>query len=111
MFKKLIIMLLPLLFVASPVWSATSSVNNPNATETAGQFISDSSITTDVKSQLLMQKDISSLSISVATDKGIVTLEGNVQSEAQKKEVVSIASQVKGVKSVNDKLIIQPTKQ
>jgi len=111
MFKKLIIILLPLLFVASPVWSATSSVNKSNATETTGQFLSDSSITTDIKSQLLMKKDISSLSISVATDKGIVTLTGNVQSEAQKKEVVNIVSQVKDVKSVNDKLIIQPVKQ
>lgn len=76
------------------------------AAETASQFISDSTITAKIKTELLASKNISSLSISVATDKGVVTLSGTVESLPQKEEVVKITSHVSGVKSVIDQLTI-----
>ena len=83
-----------------------SNTTNKNKSEKPDQFIGDATITATVKSELLASKDIRSLSISVATDKGVVTLNGTVESAVQKDEVVKITSQVAGVKSVIDQLTV-----
>lgn len=72
-----------------------------------GQYISDSTITAKVKADLLADKDISSLSISVKTKKGQVTLTGHVPDKTQKQKIVQITKGIDGVKSVVDKLVIK----
>lgn len=71
------------------------------------QFSDDSAITAKVKKAFLEDRTLSSHDISVETDKGIVTLSGFVDSTEKQTQAVKVAGEVKGVKSVNDKLNIK----
>jgi osmotically-inducible protein OsmY len=85
-------------------------VNYASATETATQFVKSTSITADVKARLLADSDIKSLHISVKTDKGVVMLTGYVHTAEQKAQAEKLASEVDGVKSVKNKLVVKPEK-
>lgn len=65
--------------------------------------ISDSWITTKVKSTLLYSSNVSGSDISVSTQGGIVTLSGKVHSGAERDLAVELAQNVRGVKSVDAK--------
>jgi hyperosmotically inducible periplasmic protein len=94
---------------SNPGWSDTTTTgqNSPSMTQSTEQYVSDSDITARIKSDFLLDKDISSLSISVTTTKGVVTLSGNVRNAAQRHKVIADAHKVVGVKSVKDKLVIK----
>jgi hyperosmotically inducible periplasmic protein len=66
-----------------------------------GQSISDTWITTKVKSTLIYSSNVSSSDISVNTRDGVVTLSGNVKDSAERALAIELAKNVKGVKSVN----------
>jgi hyperosmotically inducible periplasmic protein len=66
-----------------------------------GQSISDSWITTKVRSTLIYSSNVSSSDISVHTRDGIVTLSGRVNSGAERDLAVELAKNVNGVKNVN----------
>lgn len=76
--------------------------------QSVGDFIDDTAITTEVKAKILVEKDLSALDISVDTVDGVVTLTGNAKSQALAERAEQIARQVKGVKQVDNKLIIKP---
>jgi hyperosmotically inducible protein len=80
------------------------------ATETAGQYVTSSAITADVKAKLLADSDVKSLHITVKTVKNKVILSGHVATEAQKDKAASIASTAEGVKSVVNRLKVEPKK-
>lgn len=109
-FKSAIIFLLLPAFVASGAVSATETTKTATSKQTmtasAKNLISDSTITSKVKSNLLLDKDIKSLSISVTTDKGVVTLSGMVKDKNQKKKILLLAQKVQGVKKIKDELVI-----
>ncbi len=67
----------------------------------AGEAISDSWITTKVKSSLLMSNDVDGLDLTVETKDGVVTLGGGASSTAERDLAVEIAKDIKGVKGVN----------
>ncbi len=75
--------------------------------ESSGQYVDDSVITTKVKSALLADPDVKSLAISVETFKGEVQLSGFVNNAEQAREAVEIAKSVKGVRSVKNSLIVK----
>ena len=75
-------------------------------TKNTGEYIDDSAITADVKGKLLGTKGISSNSVSVKTVNGVVYLSGFVKSADQMDKITQVASQVKGVKSVQNGLVI-----
>lgn len=75
--------------------------------QSVGEIIDDAAITTAVKSKILMEKGLSSLDISVDTIDGVVTLTGDVESKALADKAGSVASQVKGVKRVDNKLLVK----
>lgn len=72
----------------------------------AGQAISDSEITTLVKSALLGEPGLQSLKVTVVTNKGEVVLTGTANSKANSNKAESLAKSVNGVKSVKNKLTI-----
>lgn len=74
--------------------------------KSAGQVVDDTVITSKVKSALLADPDISSLKISVDTEKGRVRLKGEVKTLAIRKKVEALTRDVEGVKSVDNQLII-----
>lgn len=76
--------------------------------ESTGQYVDSSATTTKVKAALLSTKGIDSTNISVTTYKGVVQLSGFVNSEAQKQLADQVSSNVTGVQSVENDLIVKP---
>lgn len=62
--------------------------------------ISDTWITTKVKSTYMYSSNVNSSDIDVSTAKGVVTLKGNVDSGAEQALAIELAKNIKGVKSV-----------
>jgi len=77
--------------------SAKSSANE------AGKDISDSWITTKVKSTFMYSSNVDGSDIVVSTSGGVVTLSGKVSSGAEHALAIELAQNVRGVKSVNSK--------
>ena len=76
--------------------------------KTAGQTIDDATITASVQSKLSSDRLSNFSRIDVDTERGVVTLNGTVKSADQKTRVSEMAREVKGVKSVNNNLQVQP---
>lgn len=77
----------------------SSSINN---------VISDSAITTSIKSRYLADITIKGLQIHVTTINGIVTLNGQMPNDDMREKAISIARNTDGVKEVISKLEIKP---
>jgi len=72
------------------------------------QTASDSAITAKIKSKYLVEKNLNSFKISVETKDNVVILSGFVDTADQKMRAGKIARSVKGVKSVNNALVVKP---
>jgi len=68
--------------------------------KSAGQYVSDSMITTKAKSKFALDDHIKGRNISVSTEGGTVYLTGEA-SLANKQRAIRLASKVDGVKGVN----------
>lgn len=64
--------------------------------------LTDTGITTTVKAKFLANELVKSSQLEVATKDGVVTLTGNVDSEAAKNKAIELAKATTGVKSVVD---------
>ncbi|MCW5588414.1 MAG: BON domain-containing protein [Legionellales bacterium] len=78
--------------------SATVFADNPTQNE---QNLTDSVITTKVKAKILADKTLNPLNISVTTENGVVTLNGQVDSDTEYEQAVSLAQSTDGVNDVN----------
>jgi osmotically-inducible protein OsmY len=74
---------------------------------TAGENIDDTTLTTSVKTALARDKAATLTRIDVDTVKGVVSLNGVVQSAADKARAVEVARGVNGVQKVVDNLQVQ----
>lgn len=79
---------------------ATKS-SDKDKSSSVGEAVSDSWITTKVKTELATHKDINSKDISVKTVDGVVSLTGSLSSPNDMQAVKSVVSEIKGVKSVD----------
>ncbi|MGD9950296.1 MAG: BON domain-containing protein [Desulfobulbus sp.] len=77
------------------------------AGRSTGQVVDDAAITTQVKADLLADKDVSGLAVSVATFKGEVVLTGAVDNRAQSEKAARIAHRVHGVTGVKNLIKIK----
>lgn len=75
-----------------------------------GDKVSDAVITTTVKAELAKDKDLSALKINVDTDNGRVALHGTAPSQSARDHASSLASGVKGVVKVDNRLTVEPGK-
>ena len=75
--------------------------------QSMGEYMDDAGITAKVKAKFLGQKGLDSMSIKVTTVDGVVTLMGDVKDSGQISMAESVARQVKGVKSVDNKLVLE----
>ena len=82
----------------------------PKKTQTVGEKIDDASITAQVKMALLFHRSTSALHTSVATKHGVVTLGGKAGNAAEKDLVSKLVNDIKGVKSVNNRMTIEKSK-
>ena len=77
------------------------------APTTIGTEIDDTAITTKVKTALLADDYVKGLDIKVETRKGVVQLSGYVDSQAQIDKAVAITKGIKGVKNVDNKMMVK----
>ncbi|MFA5939886.1 MAG: BON domain-containing protein [Sinimarinibacterium sp.] len=73
----------------------------------AGTDVADSWITAKVKSTYVYSTNVDGSDIAVSTKSGIVTLTGDVDSGAERELAIELASNVRGVRSVNSKGLAQ----
>jgi len=72
-----------------------------------GQYVDDSLITTQVKSQLAASDFLKSFQVSVETSGGVVQLSGFVDSQSTADQAGRVAMGVGGVTSVRNDLVVQ----
>lgn len=84
----------------------TAHKDHPRKTTSESeQPVTDSWITTKVKTELLAAKDVKGSDINVSTKNGVVTLAGVLDSQAEVDKAVSIAHGVKGVKQCDTRAL------
>lgn len=65
-------------------------------------------LTAKVQSKYFLDEDVKGHEINVTTNEAVVTLEGNVENEAQRRQAIALARSTEGVKDVVDRLKIAP---
>ncbi len=68
---------------------------------------SDTWITTKVKAELLATKDVSGMEVKVETVNGVVSLSGNVDTQAEADRAVAVAQRIEGVSRVDNQLVVR----
>ncbi|MGB5216903.1 MAG: BON domain-containing protein [Smithella sp.] len=82
-------------------------IKTAKETQTVGQKIDDASITAQVKLSLLYHRSTSAMNTKVETNNGDVTLYGKAGSAAEKNLATKFASDVNGVNSVYNRMIVE----
>jgi osmotically-inducible protein OsmY len=85
----------------------TVSKTSKKTHQTTGDKIDDASITGQVKTALLFHRSTSALHTTVVTKRGAVTVDGKARNEAEKDLVTKLVNDVKGVKSVMNRMTIE----
>ncbi len=79
-------------------------------TESPGEYVDDSVITSRVKTRLIQDQALKAFDIGVETFRGEVLLSGFVDSKDQIDRAVQVAKSVPGVKSVRNSLVVKKEK-
>lgn len=87
--------------IETPSLLSNVKADTKMAVETTGEVITDSWITTKVKSQLLADTLTKGTRMKVVTRNNVVTLRGKVATQAEKDQAIKLASEIKGVTRVN----------
>lgn len=99
-----------ILFAAAALTGATATLAACAAgpkSESTGEYVDSSTITTKVKTALLNEPGLKSMQISVETFKDMVQLSGFVDSSAAKAKAGQLAASVEGVRSVKNDLVVK----
>jgi hyperosmotically inducible periplasmic protein len=80
-----------------------------NTAAKAGDMADDAAITARLASNFAKDPDLSTIKIDVDTKGGAVTLTGSAPTAAAKEKATTIAKGMKGVSSVDNKLVVKPS--
>jgi len=86
------------------------AANDSQPKQSVGEYASDAVVTTKVKAAIVAEKDLSALDVAAETNNGVVTLTGTVATAAQADAAARVARGVEGVKQVENKVKVDPTK-
>jgi osmotically-inducible protein OsmY len=75
--------------------------------ESTGEYFDNSVLTTKVKATILGDSRLKMMQIDVDSYKGVVLLSGFVDSAAAAQRAVDVVRKIKGVKSVNNSLVVK----
>ena len=103
--KKVIFMAVLMVFGLA-LFSSHASM----AGETAGEYIDDSTMTTQVNAIIVQDPDAHYFKIDVTTTQGDVVLQGFVNSKETEERLVTKIREIKGVKSVKSLLKVEEKK-
>jgi len=90
--------------------TADAAGSAPTATQKTERVVSDTWITTKVKSEILKSSLAKGFDVKVTTLHGIVTLKGSLTSSDVIDQVKAIAANVKGVQSVDTSTLVVAAK-
>ena len=76
--------------------------------ETVGAYVDDTTITTQIKSRFVENKEVDASSIRVETLNGTVMLSGFAKNSTEKVTAENIARKVNGVRSVKNEIAVRP---
>lgn len=76
--------------------------------QTVGAYADDTVITTQIKSRMAENQNVSATAISVETLNGTVMLSGFAKTAVEKATAEKIARDVNGVKSVKNEIAVRP---
>lgn len=94
--------LLPALLLIAAMGCASTATRNG-----AGEYLSDSWITTKLKGALVGSTLVRATEVNVETFKGVVQLSGFVTSQSAMDQAVLVARSIEGVKSVENDMHIK----
>ncbi len=100
---KFLTRLLLSLFLLSAISGCTENTKH----ESTGEYFDDTVLTTKIKSTFLGDSRLKMLDINVKSYKGQVQLSGFIDTQKEADRAVQLARTVKGVKAVNNSLIIK----
>lgn len=92
--------------------AATGTPQQPReerAGDADGDDQPDGWVTAKIQAKYFMDPDVKGLQINVDTRDGVVTLTGNVEDSAARRQAVALARNTDGVRSVNDQLQVSAT--
>jgi hyperosmotically inducible periplasmic protein len=90
-----------LIVAGAAAFPPVTEAGNDSASEGSDQPVTDTWITTKVKTELATTDSVKSMAIDVKTVDGAVTLAGVLSSEIAVQKAIAAAKGVKGVKSVD----------
>lgn len=76
--------------------------------ESVGSYIDDTAITSSVKARFVANNEVDASSIKVDTLNGTVLLSGFAKNGTERTTAESLAREVKGVKSIQNKITVRP---
>jgi hypothetical protein len=76
-----------------------------------GARVSDAQLSTNLKAQMFSDPQTNGANLQVAVKDGVVTLSGNVPSDAARLEAYKIATNTPGVRKVDDQMTVQAPQQ
>lgn len=79
----------------------------PEGDRTASVALHDAAITASVKIALAVKRGVSAHEINVDTDQGVVTLRGQVDTQAERQLAVMVARDVGGVRDVVNDITVR----
>jgi osmotically-inducible protein OsmY len=94
--------------VAAVALLAASGCAVTRGQESVGAYVDDATITTQIKSRFVENKDVDAASIQVETLNGSVMLSGFAKNATEKATAESIARKVNGVRSVRNEIAVRP---
>ncbi len=80
----------------------------PRDQSTVGEYLDDSVITTRVKTRFAEDKQVSAMSISVETLRGVVQLSGFAKNSTERNRAGEIARSTSGVAGVTNNIVVRP---
>ena len=87
---------------------ATAGCAVTRGQESVGAYVDDATITTELKSRFVENKEVDAISIHIETLNGTVLLSGFAKSATEKVTAEQIARKVNGVKSVRNEIAVRP---
>ena len=104
----------PTVIVPAPVVTEAAPVVVPNTappTPAASAPPSDADLESRVNKAFLDDAQLGSLGVTVTVSNGRATLTGTVESEALKNRAARVASTVRGVRGVDNKIVVEPPQE
>lgn len=103
---RIILVAAALLCGGAPMLGLAGCAGGPMSKST-GEYIDDAALTTKVKAELFRDPIVSGMAVNVDTYKGVVQLNGFVNTAQQKTRAEQIARNVPGVQNVQNKLTVK----